>query len=145
MLAELILLNSAFGVIKETVTNGKDLLDAGASLGQFFGAERAVKKKLEAGKLSVEDAFAAKRDLEKAEVELKYILNKERIGGYMIWLEFKTEYYRDQRASEKLELRKRRKRANALQANLAIGIKAGLIILIIMGALFGVALHFYER
>jgi len=141
MLAELTVLNLAFGVIKTTIMNGKELVDAGASLGEFFGAEREVKKKLESGKLSVEDAFTAKRDLERAEAFLKDKLNSERVGGYMIWLDFKAQYYREQRAKERVALRKRQKRAKALEATLTLGLKVGGILLLIMAALFGVTLY----
>jgi hypothetical protein len=143
VIAELLILNTAFGVIKETVMNGKDLLDAGASLGQFFGAEREVKKKLDSGRLSVEDAFAAKRDLEKAEAFLKEKLNSERVGGYMIWLEFKADYIREQRA---LELRERkRKAANAKEIKELCIFTAKVvgIILTIIAATVGVT--FYLR
>jgi hypothetical protein len=141
MLAELTVLNLAFGVIKTTIMNGKELIDAGESLGKFFGAEREVKKKLESGKLSVEDAFKARRDLERAEAYLKETLNTERVEGYRIWLDFKAEYYREQRAAERVALLKRQKRAIALEATLALGLKVGGILLLIMAALFGVTLY----
>ena len=141
MLAELTVLNLAFDVIKTTIMNGKELVDAGASLGEFFGAEREVKKKLESGKLSVEDAFTAKRDLERAEAFLKEKLNSERVGGYMIWLDFKAQYYREQRAEERVALRKRQKKAKALEATVTLGLKVGGTILLIMAALFGVTLY----
>ena len=141
MLAELIILNSAFGVIKETVMNGKELLDAGASLGEFFGAEREVKKQLDSGRLSVEDAFTAKRDLERAEAFLKEKLNSERVGGYMIWLEFKNEYIREQRALERKEVRRKAVQSKEIKEALALASKVIGTILLITAALFGVTLY----
>ena len=143
MIAELILLNTAFGVIKETVMNGKDLLDAGASLGQFFGAEREVKKKLDSGRLSVEDAFAAKRDLERADAFLKEKLNSERVGGYMIWLEFKSAYIKEQRALELKERKRKARQAREIKEFCIMMAKVVGIILTIVAATVGVT--FYLR
>jgi antitoxin component YwqK of YwqJK toxin-antitoxin module len=141
MFLELAALNTAFGVIKTTLENGKELIDAGASLGEFFGAEREVKKKLESGSLSVEDAFTAKRDLEMAEAFLKDKLNTERVEGYRIWLDFKNAYVKEQREAEKLARRKEYKRAKALQENLTLLAKVFGTLFIIMGALVGVAIY----
>jgi hypothetical protein len=141
MLAELTVLNLAFGVIKTTIMNGKELVDAGASLGEFFGAEREVKKKLESGKLSVEDAFKARRDLEKAEAYLKETLNTERVEGYRIWLDFKTEYYREQRAAELKERKRKAARVRKRDENVALFTKVFGTLFIIIAALFGVAFY----
>jgi hypothetical protein len=143
VIAELLILNTAFGVIKETVMNGKDLLDAGASLSQFFGAEREVKKQLDSGRLSVEDAFTAKRDLEKAEAFLKEKLNSERVGGYMIWLEFKNEYIREQRSLELRERKRKAAEAKEIKEFCIMAFKVMGIILTIVAAVVGVT--FYLR
>ena len=44
MLAELAIANAAFAVIKTTLANGKQIADAGASLGKYFSAEKAIAK-----------------------------------------------------------------------------------------------------
>ena len=142
MIAELVILNTAFKVIKETVMNGKELLDAGASLGEFFGAEREVKKKLASGRLSVEDAFTAKRDLERAEAFLKEKLNSERVGGYMIWIDFKNEYIREQRALELKERKRRAAQAREREELAALGLKIIGVILLVSGAIFGITFYF---
>jgi hypothetical protein len=141
MIAELMILNTAFGVIKTTIMNGRELADAGVSLGEFFGAEREVKKQLDSGKLSVEDAFTARRDLEKAETDLKFMLNKERLEGYKIWLDFKADYYRAQRAAERREIRKKAAQAKEIKEALALASKVIGTILLITAALFGVTLY----
>jgi hypothetical protein len=141
MLAELAIANAAFKVIKTTIQNGMEFVEAGESLGKFFSAEREVKKKLAAGSLSVEDAFKAKRDLEKAEAFLRETLNTERVEGYRIWIDFKNDYLREQKAAEKIAARKKYQRAKAREANLTLALKVGGIILLIIGALFGVALY----
>ena len=42
MLAELAIANAAFKVIKSTLTNGREIADAGAALGKYFGAEKTI-------------------------------------------------------------------------------------------------------
>jgi hypothetical protein len=143
MLLELAALNAAFGVIKTTLENGKELIDAGASLGEFFGAEREVKKKLESGSLSVEDAFTAKRDLERAEAFLKEKLNTERVEGYRIWLDFKNAYVKEQRAAERRERRRKAVQAKEIKEFLIMAGKVIGLILLIVAATVGVA--FYVR
>jgi hypothetical protein len=143
MLLELAALNAAFGVIKTTLENGKELIDAGASLGEFFGAEREVKKKLESGSLSVEDAFTAKRDLERAEAFLKEKLNTERVEGYRIWLDFKNAYVKEQRAAERRERRRKAVQAKEIKEFLIMAGKVVGLILLIVAATVGVA--FYVR
>ena len=38
MLAELAIANAAFSVIKQTLSNGKEIADAGSALTKYFGA-----------------------------------------------------------------------------------------------------------
>jgi antitoxin component YwqK of YwqJK toxin-antitoxin module len=141
MLLELAALNAAFGVIKTTLENGKELIDAGASLGEFFGAEREVKKKLESGSLSVEDAFTAKRDLERAEAFLKEKLNTERVEGYRIWLDFKNAYVKEQREAERKERIRKAKQAKEIKEFFIMMGKVAGIILTIVAATFGVTFY----
>jgi hypothetical protein len=141
MLAELAIANAAFKVIKTTIQNGMEFVEAGESLGKFFSAEREVKKKLEAGSLSVEDAFKAKRDLEKAEAFLRETLNTERVEGYRIWLDFKNDYLREQKAAEKIAARKKYLRRKAWGENLAIFTKVMATLALIIGAVVGVYIY----
>ena len=45
MIAELAAANAAFGVIKETIANGKELYEAGQSLAEYFGLKAQIQKK----------------------------------------------------------------------------------------------------
>lgn len=141
MIVELIALNSAFKVIKTTLSNGKEILDAGKSIGKFLGAEREVKKKLDAGQLSVADAFKAKNDMAKAEEELKFMLNKQSLLGYHNWIQFKAQYYRDQREAEKLASIRAARRRKAIDANISAAFKALVLVIVISAACFGVAVY----
>ena len=142
MLAELAIANAAFQVIKQTLSNGGELLSAGKAVGEYFGAEKAIAKQVESGTGNVLEAFQAKEQLRIQEEELKYMLNKQRLQGYSDFLAFKQQYTRDLREAEKEKARQKYKRQQALEENLTVAIKAFGIIFLIMGAAFGVAVYF---
>jgi len=141
MLAELAIANAAFQVIKNTLSNGGELLSAGKAVGEYFGAEKAIAKQVEAGTGNVLEAFQAKEQLRKQEEQLKYMLNKSRLQGYSDFLAFKQQYTRDLREAEKEKARKKYRRQQAIEENVTVALKACAIILVIMAALFGVALY----
>jgi len=141
VLAELAIANAAFQVIKQTLSNGKELMDAGDSLGKYFKAEKDIAKAAAKKSGNVLEAFQAKEQLARQEAELKYMLNKQRIQGYADFLQFKAQYSRDAKEAARLEARKRYLRNEAIQENIAIGLKAMGIIAVIMAAAFGVALY----
>ena len=141
MLAELAIANAAFQVIKQTLSNGGQLLSAGKAVGEYFGAEKAIAKQVEAGTGNVLEAFQAKEQLRIQEEELKYMLNKQRLQGYSDFLAFKQQYTRDLREAEKLKARKKYQRQQAIEENISIGLKAMGIVLVIMAAAFGVAIY----
>jgi len=141
VLAELAIANAAFQVIKQTLSNGKELMDAGDSLGKYFKAEKDIAKAAAKKSGNVLEAFQAKEQLARQEAELKYMLNKQRIQGYADFLQFKAQYSRDAKEAARLEARKRHLRNEAIQENIAIGLKAMGIIAVIMAAAFGVALY----
>jgi|TARA_B110000208_G_scaffold59931_1_gene78138 hypothetical protein len=141
MLAELAIANAAFAVIKTTLANGKEIGAAGAALGKYFGAEKAIQKQVASGSGNVLEAFQAKEQLRINEENLKFMLNKQRLHGWVDFLKFKAEYTRDLREAEQAELRKMAARNKLIEENVTLGIKVGLTILVIMAALFGVALY----
>ena len=141
MLAELAIANAAFQVIKQTLSNGGELLSAGKAVGEYFGAEKAIAKQVEAGTGNVLEAFQAKEQLRIQEEELKFMLNKQRLQGYSDFLAFKQQYTRDLREAEKEKARQKYKKQQALEENLTVAIKAFGIIFLIMGAAFGVAVY----
>tara|TARA_B110000285_G_scaffold84558_1_gene97022 strand:+ start:477 stop:770 length:294 start_codon:yes stop_codon:yes gene_type:complete len=89
MLAELAIANAAFQVIKQTLSNGGELLSAGKAVGAYFGAEKAIAKQVEAGTGDVLALFQAKEQLKRQEEELKYMLNKQRLQGMLTLLSSK--------------------------------------------------------
>ena len=144
MLAELAIANAAFGAIKQALSNGKELFEAGDAVNDYFKAENTLAKEVEKrGKVSALEAYQAQQQLRKQEEELKFMLNKQGLLGYSNFLQFRAEWARDQKEQARLALRKKHQRAKAREANLTLALKVGGIILLIMGALFGVA--FYSR
>jgi hypothetical protein len=141
MLAELAIANAAFKIIKTTLSNGKELADAGSAVAKYFGAEKTIAKKAASGKGDALAAYQAKRMLEKQEKELEFLLNKQGLLGYHNFLKFKAEYSRKQREEEKEERRKAYLQRKAFNQTLTIAIQVFGTLTIIMAALFGVALY----
>tara|TARA_R110000803_G_scaffold7685_1_gene24750 strand:+ start:594 stop:1031 length:438 start_codon:yes stop_codon:yes gene_type:complete len=142
MLAELAIANAAFKVIKQALSNGKELFDVADATSKYFKAENDIAKEVEAkGKGSALEAYQAQLQLRKQEDELKYMLNKQGLLGYSNFLQFKAEWSRDQKEQVKLEARKKHQRAKALEENISIGLKVGGTLLLILAALFGVAIY----
>ena len=141
MLAELAIANAAFQVIKNTLQNGRQLADAGKAVGEYFGAEKTIAKAAASGKGDVLAMFQAKEQLARQEEELKFMLNKQRLHGYQDFLEFKAAYSREQKEAERAVVRNKAAKAKALDENLAVAMKVFGILIVIIAALFGVAVY----
>tara|TARA_R110000824_G_scaffold11344_1_gene49514 strand:+ start:264 stop:698 length:435 start_codon:yes stop_codon:yes gene_type:complete len=141
VLAELAIANAAFKIIKTTLSNGRELLDAGDAVGNYFKAEKDIAKAAASGKGDVLAAFQAKETLARQEEELKYMLNKQRLQGYQDFIKFKAQYTRDLREAELAARKKKAAQQKALEDNITLAIKVMGILLVIVAALFGVALY----
>ena len=141
MLAELMVANAAFAVIKQTLSNGKEIADAGASLGKYFGAEKAIAKQVASGSGNVLEAFQAKEALVRQEEELKFMLNKQRLHGWKDFVAFKAAYTRELKEAELTARKQKAAKAKALDENLMVAMKVFGILIVVMGALFGVAIY----
>ena len=139
MLAELMVANAAFAVIKKTLANGKEIADAGSALTKYFGASQAIEQKVKTGNGDVLGAYQAKQAIERQEKELEFMLNKQSIQGYYKYCQFRDEFYKKQKdAAKKQKIRQAKINSNINDGLIALG-----IVIIIMAALFGVA--FYLR
>ena len=142
MLAELAIANAAFQVIKTTLSNGRDLLDAGEAVGKYFKAENDIAKVVETkGKNNVLEMYQAQVQLRKNEEDLKFMLNKQGLQGYYNFLQFKAQYARDQKEEAKEQMRAKNKRTKAIEQNVTTGLKAMGVLFVIIAALFGVAFY----
>jgi len=134
--------NAAFQVIKQTLTNGRDLIDAGDSVAKYFKAENDIAKVVEnKGKANVLEMYQAQVQLKKNEEALKYMLNKQGLNGYLDFLNFKAQYARDQKEFQKMAARKRYARNKAIEDGLTLATKAAGILLVIVAAAFGAAVY----
>ena len=106
MLVELAAANAAFAVIKETVSNGGDIMAAGAKLFDYFDNKNAIQKKAESG--NDMEAFAALEQIKTQEAELKRMMVYHgRAGLWTEWLEFQKQAKHKRIAAEKAALRKK--------------------------------------
>ncbi len=132
MIAELAAANAAFGVIKQTLANGKELYEAGDALADYFGLKAELQKKAhEHGYKSDMQAFQAAEQLKQYESALKQMMIYQgRPGLWDDWLAFQKQMKDSREAAEKVERAKKAKRKKQLEDTL-LGI--GLTLLILSG------------
>ena len=104
MIAELAAANAAFGVIKETIANGKELYEAGEALAKYFGLKAEIQKKAhEHGYKSDLEAFMATEQLKEYEDALKQMMIWQgRSGLWTDWLDYQKKMKESREAAEKL-------------------------------------------
>jgi len=101
MLAELAIANAAFGVIKETIANGGDIMAAGQHIFKFFdNKSKLVQKASQSG--SDSEAFFALEQLKQNEEQLKELMiYTGRPGLWDDWLRFQAEAKRKREAENR--------------------------------------------
>lgn len=102
MLAELAAANAAFAVIKTTISNGRELVDAGAALGKYFTAKSTLVKKVESKKGNKSDLeeFLALEALKQKEQELRELMVYYGRGGmWEDWVQFEAAAARDRKVA----------------------------------------------
>ena len=131
MLAELAAANAAFGIIKNFVSNGKELSGCVKQISDFvFSKEelekKASKKKLKGGGTDIEEFMALEQIREKEEELKKMMIYLGRPGLWQDWQRFQVEARKARRHQEKME----QKRKEELMEYIGYGIAAlGLIFL----------------
>jgi len=137
MLAELAIANAAFKVIKATINNGREIADAGQAITKYFGAEKAINKQVKSGTGNVMEAFQAQEQLKKNEKDLEFMLNKQRLHGYVDFCKFRKQY----NAGLKIQATKRKKaNAKANDDTMTIALSVGIFLLIaVAGGFFWIA------
>jgi len=132
VIAELAAANAAFGVIKQTLANGKELYEAGDALADYFGLKAELQKKAhEHGYKSDMQAFQAAEQLKQYESALKQMMIYQgRPGLWDDWLAFQKQMKDSREAAKKAEKAKKTKRKKQLEDTL-LGI--GLTLLILSG------------
>ena len=137
MLAELAIANAAFQVIKTTLSNGKEIADAGSALTKYFSASQAIEKKAQLGTGDVLAAYQAKQAIERQEKELEWMLNKQSIQGYYKYCQFRDEFFRKQKALAV----KQRVRAKKIKSNVETGFLVTLLTVLFLAAFVGMLIY----
>ena len=134
MIAELAAANAAFGVIKETIANGKELYEAGQALADYFGLKAQIQKKAhEHGYKSDLQAFMATEQLKEYEDTLKQMMIWQgRAGLWTDWLDYQRKMKESREAAERQEKAKKIKRKKQI-VDLCIGIGLGVSVLSAVG------------
>ena len=123
MLAELAAANAAFGIIKQFVSNGKELSGCVQQISDFvFSKEelekKANKKQAKGGVTDLEEFMALEQIREKEEELKKMMIYLGRPGLWQDWQRFQAEARKSRRYQEKIA----QKRKEELMEYLGYGI-----------------------
>jgi len=91
MLAELAIANAAFGVIKETVANGGDIMAAGQHIFKFFDSKSELSKKANKSGSDSEAFFALEQIKQHEKALQELFIYQGRAGLWDDWLAFQAE------------------------------------------------------
>ena len=142
MLEMLMVANSAFAVIKQTLENGKDIASAGSSISRFIGAEEQLQKDLHRKRNSIWTGLSGKTDNDLEEfMALEQIRQKhDKLREYMqlygragLWTDYQ-QYCAEARKARKEAAEKAKKRREEVK-ELILKI---ILIILITGLLAGV-------
>ena len=137
MLAELAIANAAFQVIKQTLSNGREIADAGSAVTKYFSASQSIQQKAAIGTGDVLGAYQAKQAIERQEKELEWMLNKQSIQGYYKYCQFRDEFFKKQKA----EAAKQRVRNKKIKSNVETGFLVTLLTMLFIAAFVGVLIY----
>jgi UDP-N-acetylglucosamine:LPS N-acetylglucosamine transferase len=137
MLAELAIANAAFQVIKQTLSNGKEIADAGSALTKYFSASQSIQQKAKMGTGDVLAAYQAKQAIERQEKELEFMLNKQGLLGYYKYQQFRDEFFKKQ----KTEAARQRVRNKKIKSNVETGFLVTLLTILFLAAFVGVLIY----
>jgi hypothetical protein len=103
MLLELAAANAAFAVIKETISNGGDILDAGQHLFTYFDNKASIQRKASTSNSNSDmEEFMALEQLKKQEIKLKELMiYMGRPGLWNDWLAFQVKAKKKREAEAK--------------------------------------------
>ena len=133
MLEMLMIANSAFAVIKQTLENGKDIASAGNAISRFVNAEDQLQKDLHKKRNSIWTAFLGKTDNDLEEfMALEQIRQKQdKLREYMqlygrpgLWIDYQ-HYCAEARKARKeaaIKAKKRREYIKELTLKIILGI-----------------------
>jgi len=145
MLEMLMVANSAFAIIKQTLENGKDLSSAGSAIANFVGAEEKLQQDLHKKKNSIWTNFLGKTDNDLEEfMALESIrVKQEKLREYMqlygranLYKDY-VQFCADARVSRKEARVKQQKRKDYIK-DMALKIILGILIATVLTGVIGV-------
>ena len=116
MLAELAIANAAFGVIKETIANGGDIMAAGQHIFKFFDSKSEIAKKANASGSDSEAFFALEQIKQNEKALQEMFIYQGRAGLWDDWLKFQADAKRKREAEAKAILLAKIKRKEKIWA-----------------------------
>ena len=137
MLAELAAANAAFAVIKQAVSNGKEIAAAGNAIAEFVGAKEKLEKKAsKKGNGSDLEEFMALEQIREKEKQLKELMiYLGRPGLWGDWQRFQAKARVARREAENAAVRRRKKIIEgtiiAVLILAIVGVLAALVVLIL--------------
>ena len=144
MLAELAACNLAYSTIKKFVGSGRELMDCSQSVINYFDNKSALAKRVESssGPKNELEEFLALEKIRAQEAELKqFMIYCGRAGMWNDWQAFQAQAARNRKDAVKAKAKAKYQRQKDLEENIALMSKVMGILLVIMAALFGVALY----
>ena len=111
MLAELAAANAAFAVIKQAVSNGKEIAAAGNAIAEFVGAKEKLQQKAQkkGGGSDLEEFMALEKIREQEEQLKQIMIYAGRPGLWADWQRFQAKARVARREAEIAAARKRKK------------------------------------
>ena len=140
MLAELAAINAAYAVIKEVVSNGRELSECASQLGSFFEGKRKLEKKVietPVTERSTLQEFFALEEVRRKERELKdYMLIAGRPGLWDDWVAFQKRHIANELAAAQAK-RKAEIEAAQRQEEITLMVCIGILFFMLVGVIFG--------
>ena len=111
MLAELAAANAAFAVIKQAVSNGKEIAAAGNAIAEFVGAKEKLQQKAQkkGGGSDLEEFMALEKIREQEEQLKQIMIYAGRPGLWADWQKFQAKARVARREAEEAASKRRRK------------------------------------
>ena len=144
MLVELAAANAAYAVIKECISNGREIFEAGQHVVDFFNSTHSLEQKVKAApehRRSDLEEFFALEELKQRQKELRdLMLIAGRPGLLEDWDKFRVQA-RQQREAEVLEKLKaelaKKARLKKLVEQVLLGFWLGVLIIVLIGLAAG--------
>ena len=110
MLAELAAANAAFAIIKQAVSNGKEIASAGSAIAEFVGAKEKLQQKAQrkGGGADLEEFMALEKIRDQEEQLKQIMIYAGRPGLWHDWQRFQAKARVARREAEQERIRRRK-------------------------------------